>query len=155
MPKSWVLSKTLIVNALFIVGTLIATFGGFLPQSILPWAIVILAAINMLLRFITKGEVSVTLPGSLPTVPPIFQAGIEAFEKIIASLPPDLGPRTFQLIEAAARGDYPDGASRLNYVLTTLQTEFPGVGTNTLRTAIEQLLMLKNQGATPKLTMNL
>ncbi len=155
MIKSWLLSKTEIINALVILGTILAGVAGYLPASWAPYVVCLVAAMNMILRFITKGAISISLPGSLPSVPPIFQASLDAFQNVLASLPPDLGPRAMQLVEQAANGDYPDGAARLKFVLDTLQTEFPGAGTTALRAAIEQLLLLWNQGARPKLAMTI
>jgi hypothetical protein len=153
LPKSFVLSKTEIINVLILIGTILASLAGYLPPA---WGGVITAVvcvINMVLRFSTKGEVTLTLPGSLPAVPPILQAGMQAFENVIASLPPDLGPRAFQLIDQAAKGDLLDGTARMEFVLKALQTEFPGIGTNILRSIIEKLLTLKQQGVTPVLSM--
>ena len=138
--KSFLFSKTILINAVVLAGTGMtvmlevfpAAWGGYITASAV--------AVNMALRFFTKGAISVTLPDSAPAIPPVLQAAMNAFQSVVESLPADLGPRAFELVTQAATGNFPDGTARMNFVLNSLESQFPGVGASVLRGIIEQLV---------------
>ena len=157
MMKSWLLSKTLWVNAIGIVGAVLPILFGYIPQEYAGYILGGLLLINIGLRWITKGELSIALPGNITaatTIPPIIQAAVNTFSKVVETLPADLGPRCMQLVDqAASNADFADNSARFEYVLETLKNEFPGVGSNILRSLIEQLVSVKSTGVKTTLAM--
>ncbi len=153
--KSWLTSKTLWFAIITVIGGALPLVFGYIPAEYAGYVVAGIGIINAVLRVVTKGALSISLPGSVPAIPPVLQAAIEKFEQTAALLPPDFAPRAFQLIEQAATGEFADNTVRFNYVLGTLKAEFPGVGTNLVRDIIEKLVLAKNQGVKPTLAMTL
>ena len=90
--KSFLTSKTVIINAIVTIGSLAAIVTGVLPTEIAGYIVAAVAALNVALRFVTNGAVSIALPANVPAMPPVLQAAMTAFEQVVATLPPEVGP---------------------------------------------------------------
>ena len=62
--KPWYMSKTIWINVLTVLVTSITIYEGVMPQAWLAYIVPGLAVVNVILRFLTTGQITVSSTGA-------------------------------------------------------------------------------------------
>jgi hypothetical protein len=139
---SVLVSKVQWLNLLAAIGTVLGTYADLLPAQYGVPIAVGLALLNIVLRFFTKGEVVLALPSSLPKIPVSIQNALTTLDRVVGTLPVELGPRAYSLVAAAAvNPELASGSDKFDFVLNHLKEEFPALASSVLNTVVETLVL--------------